>query len=82
MTNQAKVQYLYVIEHSYVGRPHIHIQLGPMNLSTTQMKELWVKTGGGKASKLARYKASKGSWYTVKEWLQSDHKGIDIRGME
>jgi hypothetical protein len=82
VTNQAKVQYLYVIEESSSNRPHIHFQLGPMNVSTSKMKSLWVSCRGGIVNEIKPYDPDHGSGYTVKDWLISDQKGVDTRRMK
>jgi hypothetical protein len=82
VTNQAKVQYLYVVEESPSGRPHIHFQLGPVNVSIAKMLELWITSGGGVVNQIEAYDEQRGSGYTVKDWSRSYHKGVDIRRMK
>lgn len=80
-TNQAKVNYVYVIEASSTGQPHVHFQLGPVNVPIARMKSLWVSSGGGKVNLIEPYNSQHGSAYTVKDWFISDHKGMDTRRM-
>jgi hypothetical protein len=81
ITSQAKIQYVYVVEQSPANRSHIQFQLGPANVTVNQMQSLWVSCGGGIVNRIESYDRSKGSWYTVKDWLASDHKGVDTYRM-
>lgn len=80
-SNGRKVNHIFVVEHSPSGRAHVHFQLGNVSIPTEKMKALWITSGGTGVNQIESYDASKGSAYTLKDWLTSEYHGADFKGL-
>jgi hypothetical protein len=78
--NQMRVNYVYNIEETEFGRPHVHFLLGNISgvLTVRRIRDLW---GRGHSEVQLYNPAEGGLFYVLKEMPHSEFRDHNIKGL-